>query len=926
MLLPGSIKAPPACLRCQLRQVLAGLRAQRLPAPPRRLRQLSTTANHRQDESEAQLERRPRSRNADRDYVYRHIHPEGRIIGKPGRRQRQSSGQLATNSLGKPSEVILIHDVVEEPKQQRRLVVAQAKEDDAETSSTPLSAEDIEAAITGKRQTPEQEEVNASIDELRPEGNVVETSEFGKLSKTLLDSYNARQLARYLLQSLSSAPASPPAQTPARKKDKSVPVDLHATQWRPGRTSLEERIGRLSFTKSDLGTTKARLIDQIMRLAWDVTIYSEEQQLGELELYLKPWQMKMLFDLKFDGKPGFESFIESPLLRRTTDVRPYRPDNVLRITARRRDAEEVVRKIHKKFASVRQLDMNLNVFKSLIGQTGWPDSLDDLFRANDLKYVSELTGSIIEPQPGGKITIYSVLEHEQHAAHTRRLLLSLLQLPSPKTTSAVVPSDRSEGAGRKRALKTYAAETENLTLADSAAADLHRRYDHLALTRLTAPVARCAEPEQQTTPKITRRPEYAIMGGTDGRRRWQRLVGMLDAMPSTLPPIASNNSDSTQELRESAWRLSRGGQPSQWAVKFCVLLRSDANHAKSSSSTSSDAAHLTEAFITSYQIPALSQLLSYFTPTENFASAQQAQPSSASRTRYDNKERAKPYLVAHFMPSPFSTKGIAALRTLPRISVTYTIDTKVHTGRLRIIDVKADLRKQEVQVLFPEQAADLAFTRSSTMYMKIVTRHRSGFDRIEAFTQQLQDSMNATQGGTLDAMPELDIRLPWWVIQKHRPHKIEEAKEDIAVPYMLDRLEQVEGINFVPSREKHVLERMGSEVRQLFEKWPEGMMLRVREVEAGAFGGRRTELRLINRLSAASQTSSAPALDNSDEGGSDGSDGDAGKKDKTLKNAKAAAEEGAAESATQSLTVIALRLLGLLTRANAGTLPEVNVS
>jgi len=930
MLLSASSAAPSTCLQCQLRRIIAGLRAQRMRAPPR-LRYLSTTASlqqDEQDENEAQLERKPRVRNAQRDYVYRHIHPEGRIIGKPGRRQRQSSGQLATNSLGKPSEVILMHDVVEEakkPKKPKHVVIRQPKEEgDAETitSSTPLSAEDIEAAITGKRQTPEQEEVNASINDLRPESHVLEKNEFKSLSRTLLDSYNARQLARYLIQSLSVVPAS--AETSSRKKDKSAPVELHATQWRPGRTPLEERIGRLSFTKTDLGTTKARLIDQIMRLSWHVTIHSEEQQLGELELYLKSWQMKMMFDLKLDGRPAYESFVDSPLLRRNTDVRPYRPDNVLRITARRQDSEEVVRNLQEKFASVRQLDINLNVFRSLVNQPGRPDSLDDLFKPEDIKHVSDRTGSVVEAVSGGKLAIYSMHERERHAAHARRLLLTLLDLPSPKSTTTLVPNDSSQGAGRRRALKTYSSDGGSLAMAEYPALDVHRRYHGMELVRLTTPVAKHAETEPSSESRTTLRPEYAAMGGTDGRRRLQRLVGTLDEHAKLSAPLLSGGSASTQEHRASVWRLSRGGQSSPWAAKFCVLLRPGGSSSSPGEPISRGVSNSTELFVTSYQIPGLSRLLSSFEPAQPIEITQDAPSHDSSPREHKISERDRPYLVAHFMPSPFSKRGIGALKTLPRIAISYRIDPS--TRSLRLFDVKAALRKQELQVPFPEQAADLSFTRSSTMYMKVISRHQRDIDKLEQFTERLQKSMNASSGGTLDAMPELEIKLPWWVVQKHTPQIAkEEAKEDVPVEYLLDRLEQVQGIDFVPIKESRALKNADFEVKKLLKDWPEGMMLRLREVEAGVSGGRRTELRLISRQSSAPQPPSAQAStpEKSEENGGDGGDG---KKDKALDKTKATVTDRVSTSATQSLTVTALRLLRLLTRVNDGTLAELNVT
>ncbi|RMY45931.1 hypothetical protein D0864_15343, partial [Hortaea werneckii] len=69
---------------------------------------------------------------------------------------------------------------------------------EAGIANSPLSPQEIEAVITGKTVVPDQEEINASIEELRPQFQIMEEREFDGLRRRLVDSYNLRQLAQYL--------------------------------------------------------------------------------------------------------------------------------------------------------------------------------------------------------------------------------------------------------------------------------------------------------------------------------------------------------------------------------------------------------------------------------------------------------------------------------------------------------------------------------------------------------------------------------------------------------------------------------------------------------------------------------------------------------------------------------------------------------
>lgn len=306
--------APAACLRSQLRRVLCGLSGRKAAVSRTGHRQFSVKNDHRQDTT-LQVEARQQGGREERGgFYHRRIHPHGRIIGRPGRRLLQSSEPLATDSLGKPLEVIVLRDVAEEPQTlgPTLLKVNSAildEEGDHVVSSTNGNRE----AWTGVDLPAQQDEVNASIDSLRPQSAAVGEAELESLKQQLLQSYNMRQLVRYFLQSLRVAAA--PVETAPAGLDESRGIRI--TPWRPGSTPLEQRIGWVSFKRGEQGKTKAEVVEQILRVSWQLITDKERQHLGELEMYLKKWQILLLFDIKRKEQLMADAVIDSSLLSST---------------------------------------------------------------------------------------------------------------------------------------------------------------------------------------------------------------------------------------------------------------------------------------------------------------------------------------------------------------------------------------------------------------------------------------------------------------------------------------------------------------------------------------------------------------------------------------------------------------------------------
>ena len=376
MFVTGSFAALPTCLRYQLLQAEFGARVcSSWPSRRRhgvvRSRHLNTTG-HRQYTDETQVFDDVNGKD-EKNRVSKY--PLGRIIGKAGRRQREGRARLKIDSMKKPFEVVVLRDVAE-AKEQKKTGPQTAQKPSPEAR---IRAAQIASEVSGQSKEPSQDEVDESIDFLRPSTSIVDDLEYRDLIKRLLHGYHVRQLHLYLTEALRQSsnegdfvPPSP-EESVRRKGQISTPL------WRPGRIPLEKRYPfGTAYKKKE--TKKSKLAQQIIRAAWNLTIHSEEQQIGEIEVSMKSWQLSYLFHLFQGGKPMYESMIESPFLLRNAEIRPYHPHQIMRITARRQDAEEVVKQLERKLQEVTTSTIDLTCFKPLLGKPGWPKGVNEIFQ------------------------------------------------------------------------------------------------------------------------------------------------------------------------------------------------------------------------------------------------------------------------------------------------------------------------------------------------------------------------------------------------------------------------------------------------------------------------------------------------------------------------------------------------------------------
>jgi hypothetical protein len=810
------------------------------PRPFTPHRTFSTTYSRRTaDEGET----KPPARESAGGLYYKHIGPSGRIVGKRGRKQRQTSEALATDVLGEKSEIVVFRDVF----QPRKKPTDKQKEpnyvDLGEQSLKGLSltAEEIKAALSGTGQTPDEEEVTKSIDALRPQAPVLEDHEYKRVIKELLDGYNLKQLSRYLSQSLKSHHASTTVvrelkyqgQGNSKSPKHTIrTISFTRSRWQPNRTPLNERrISAIPASSEPRGkslSSKARAAERIVRVAWEITKKEEEQSMGELEIQMLPWALAMFFDVAFDGKPMCHAFIEPPLLLRRSEIRPYRLDNVIRITARRQDAEEIATQLENKVLLIGKQVIQLDKLIRMVGATYPKGQSLQHFRQQDLKEISRLTRCIFMQQSDGRIGIYSFRQSDR--ANARRLLLSLLDLPSRNVTCMTL--------GPSTDQPTKAGPTSLALVPVFPDRGLHFRDRSKTLARAVLPVRR-------ETPTISARLSYGEQA--EGiSRDISSLIESFNRQKKEEPAaIAERSSDSSVFWTGRPFKTSN-----TWWVRLGLLLE-ESTLEKSGLllqdksldiGANGNAQGPSKKYVFLRQVPGYETLLSYFEPNRR-----------APRSTIDGPERApqdfselvarKSTIVAHFTPSPFSICGVKALDLYPKLELTMhrRFDADSEETELKIESLRAIIGEHHVDVPLPDRVVDLRLARKISAYANLPAVLAD--PQVQQFVAALKQSANSK--GTLQGTTEIILKVPGWMAETDSAIRTaqDHSLPELGVPYLFERFEQVQSTGF--SKNTTALDRRAEHsagVHIFNGSFPKHARLDYSEIEAGDIGGRQTEI------------------------------------------------------------------------------------
>ena len=838
---------PSACLRCQLREALLLVRQPtHTSAYPigrtQSIAKFSTTSRVYQDSSEASIRR-------ERAWAWRHLHLDGCVIGKPGRRQRVVSERLSTNSLEQPVDVIVLRDF-EEPEDAKN-------EQWKRSNNTPIRVQSdlgvepgtvksskgpskIEYSVAENTRAPDEDDVNISIEALRPAYAIIGEQQFAELAQKLSEGYNSKQLSRYLVRSVQPTSTKRPTSS-QRDRIKNEVQQLSATSWRAGRTPLNER-------HSDTGTkiassAKSKIIDQLLRLAWNLTIQSDEQECGELEIQARSWQVSMLFDVIRDGRPTYEHFLDSQLLIDASEIHPNRADKIIRITASRQVAEEIARQLKLALLGVQRYLVDLKPFETTLGKPGWPNHFAGLFRDTDLSYVSGLTQTVIQLENKKLLAVYSINSSDRRSALHR--LLSLLDMPSPKSFNEELnlPEQSTIVTDQVGTLAVSPMPTDVLINS------IHQRYRDLNLVRMATPCFRRYEKEEPRSKLAAQSKDIesqslaARFSEEQTENLSRSLAAKLDSVPS-----AFNGAHIPIDYGHSYWNSKSLLRSAHWKAQFCKILQFGIDPIKSDEQQAQGPQKLpdageggygTDLRIAQTHIPAMETMLSHFA-RENHA--------AMVKPRLGGIDFRIPYLTAHFMPSPFVADGgrlLKVLNDLPRIQMHFRLNTAGHLYPVKM-EMVAD--EQILSVPLPGHAVDLQFTRSLRMFAGKSALNED--KHIADFVRELQQSVQ-TDESSLATESELLLRLPAWLVNrvqgKKNKRSTNKRPEDVEVRYFMERFEQYQTGHFLPIRHLPKALKLHKDSRKVIEKMPKSLFLEYREIEGGEVHGSTRALTLRRR-------------------------------------------------------------------------------
>jgi len=761
-------------------------------------------------------------RKDDSNIRWRHLYPGGRVIGRPGQQQRQSTAKLKIDSMSRPFEVVVMSDV-EKPKNTKASITPDAtQKQDKEGSS--IDASRIARDLLDPRVTPDQIEVDESIDALRPDNVIVDREQYDSLRQQLAEGYNLQQLISYRAKYRHKTPAR--SQEARLKANSSSPTSFTVDRsvWRPGQSPMETRHTLdIVPAKRNRGSRKWPITHDILRHAWNLTIDSEENQIGELELSLPSRHFEHLFGIEGDEQRTYEGIVQPSILLRNSEVVLSRSENIARIVARRQDAEAIAALIEQELAQMGRLEFDIDEFRPLLNKFVRKQSIAHLLPPTAARYIGQHTNTAIVHRDKRTLHIHGQSEVARQSA--KRLLLSLMQLH--RTTSFKV-LDVSAMPDPERALVLPEISGSNGPLS----------VRHLSLGRLCVPVSRTTGGDTKRSNHGSSHKATSSHDNTDVARRIIEGMAPAETLASSIPIWAGRGGHDTY------WEPISTKSTPALEVQFCKLLQTfdpkrETTPQKSGATPGlkKQAMRWSSNLIAHPHVPGIEDLLSYFKPMQE--------------NQYAFEDSMNPpHLIAHFVPSPSALKDASLLQKLPRIEIRYDFVKEVDTASpssaagLRLAGMIAKVFQEELQVPQPTEAVDICVKR--TLSIVADPSRISQDDEIAKFTQSLTRSV-AAKDGTLAGEPSIMIKLPFRLVtQIPPPSKRSHMPRDAEVEYLFERFEEVQTAKFEAMQPGELPQGTDPAIGRLVERMHGSSILEYRTIQGGVVAGSRTEMTLKN--------------------------------------------------------------------------------
>jgi Mitochondrial inner-membrane-bound regulator len=212
-------------------------------------------------------------------------YPFGRLYGVRGHQKREKAVGLDINSLGTPSEVIVLRDAA--------VRQIPSKMEDVETPERV----DILAQLDAERGLISQAEVEKNIEELMPKGDAkgVSWAELRGIQEQLVSGFTVTQLVKYIDSFKARSDTAKSRDEDQHKAGPLGPI-RRKTAWMAGISEtggyFEEN--SLRGYGSEAFTPKQRLVLQLLRQCWGIEVQEVTESIGEIELELEQTELELL--------------------------------------------------------------------------------------------------------------------------------------------------------------------------------------------------------------------------------------------------------------------------------------------------------------------------------------------------------------------------------------------------------------------------------------------------------------------------------------------------------------------------------------------------------------------------------------------------------------------------------------------------------
>ncbi|PNS16250.1 hypothetical protein CAC42_6357 [Sphaceloma murrayae] len=661
------------CARCRFRQSLR----QDLLA----LSQSKPSINSRRfASSEANLDGRSvflDHEKSERSYKWRVLSPNGKIIGRRGRRQRQKTEPLKIKSLDQDSEVIVLRDVPEEPEDSTEEQVLPA-EDDVDESPASSDRESGDLLVEGL--TPKDTELFAGIEEHRPKETVLSKKKFREAQRAVTAAHTAPQLRKYIKRF--EALEATRRREGAENETKSVDVSGHTSASKKGdvekvldnRTILvtpwfrthsaptvalspdlkekEEKVAKKLHKTSEI-------LDRLFRKVWKVQVLEDRDASGELEVILQPRQWRLL-----QTRAATRLFTT---LRKGVFYQRVRLDHdikrgALRVYGPQRQAESLTDLIRQAFQSSCHFSFRLEMLAKVFPHIR--QIIPSALGIRQLRQLELATGAVIYHDATSNAIRISAFD-QKALREARRLVTAILDL-RPK--------------GKVERLGSAGAKTSDIPYHASSSLPLSTRaQEWIRRVRPSTTREGVATDDSKITGRLrssSEKPSRLRKGDE------QALCRVLQRGSNT--PLT--------KLKGQLWSVPK--EQATWLASFGSLLTKPSKKSQPTDSKTADV-HFHRS------MPRLATILSWF--------------RSLPSTQDQDAGALANQLVVKLSPTVQLGSQITNVLHFPTLEIVFNIIQAGATGNptIALTSVNATLNQNTCLVDLPDQSVDLEFSRST---------------------------------------------------------------------------------------------------------------------------------------------------------------------------------------------------------------------